>query len=366
MRTLTPLLLSVGAAAFVLSGCSWTQRGAIAGGAAGSAIGGGWGYAASAAATTAQCALIGGAAGTATGALVGDQFDQLKSRNSTRELDNLRAQLTERENELAQLQAGNDPRVRELSQKANDLQSQLDALSANAIDGQAMSQRQGELEAELAQINAAKEEAVANAARLVDQNAALTERMTQLESEAATLRDEIAAKEASLASLQSTVQEKASAVENLRDQLADMNVQLEETNRGLTLTILDQLLYKPGQASLSPEGKALIARVSEIIQTQFPGREIIVEGHTDNQPIRFSKWASNWELGAARALAVVHTMVREHGFEPTRISAMSFGEFRPAADNSTSEGRSLNRRSVIVILPDKVGFQKQVASIDTP
>lgn len=376
-KALTPLLLSVVVAALCLSGCSWTQRGAVAGGAVGAAIGGGWGYAASAAATTAQTALMGGAAGTATGALVGDQFDQADSREANRDLDNLRAQLTQREDELAQLQAGNDPRVTELSGKAAELQGQLDALSSqnqelsgtvSSLSGEkdSLAQKKAELEAQLAEINKAKEDAISSAAKLIDQNAGLAEKSAELEKQAAALRDEIAAKEANLASLQTAVQEKDGAVDQLRKDLAEMNVQLEETNRGLTLTILDQLLYKPGQASLSPEGTALIARVSDIIQAQFPGREIIVEGHTDNQPIRYSKWTSNWELASARALGIVHCMVREHGFEPTKISAMSFGEFRPAANNSTPEGRSLNRRSVILILPDKVGFQKQVASVATP
>ncbi len=76
-RTFTTLLLSLfGASVLVLSGCSWTQRGAAAGGALGSAVGGVWGYSAATYLTTAQCALIGGAAGAVGGAVIGNQTDQ--------------------------------------------------------------------------------------------------------------------------------------------------------------------------------------------------------------------------------------------------------------------------------------------------
>ncbi len=354
-RALTTVLGVVAAAALVLSGCSWTQRGAIAGGAAGTAIGAGWGYAASRTIDVAKLAVGGGAAGAAGGALVGDQFDQAKARNSGRELENLRAQLTERETELAQLRSGSSPQTQEL-------EARIQALSAENQDLAAAAQEKAALEAELASLRQSNESAQSQVMQLSENN----QRVNELEAECMALREQIAAREAQLNALQTTVQEKASAVENLRSKLADLNVELEETNRGLTLTILDQLLYQPGQASLTAEGKALLASVADIIQTQFPGREIIVEGHTDNQPIRYSKWASNWELGAARALAVVHVLTGEHGFDPQRISAMSFGEFRPAADNSSAEGRGLNRRSVIVILPEKVPFQKQVAAMSTP
>ena len=197
--------------------------------------------------------------------------------------------------------------------------------------------------------------------QLANDNAQLAARIKDAETEADALRKQIADKEGRLNALQTAVQEKESNLDSLRKQLSDMNVQLEETNRGLTLTILDQLLFAAGKAELTSDGKVLIGKVSDIIQKQFPGREIIVEGHTDNQPIKHSGWKSNWELGAARALSVVHRMTEQHAFDATKVSAMSFGEFRPAADNATEEGRRMNRRSVIVILPEKLSLQKQVA-----
>ncbi len=324
-RIALPFLLSLTVVAtMALSGCSWTQRGAAGGGAVGAGAGALYGMNFAAPLTTAQAAMVGGAAGTAGGALVGDQFDQKSSRDAKRDLENLRAQLQDRESELAQLKAGNDPRVAELEGVTEQLRSSVESAEA--------------------------------------QKAELAGKVETLESEIGRLRSAISDKETELAALSTRVQEKDSAVESLRDQLSDLNVQLEETNRGLTLTVLDQFLFEPGSAELSADGRKLISDVTYIIRSQFPGREIIVEGHTDNQPIVHSKWASNWELSSARALGIVHSMINDCGFDPAKVSVMAFGEFRPATSNATAEGRRMNRRAVIVILPEKMAFQKQVAS----
>ncbi|MBI5153956.1 OmpA family protein, partial [Candidatus Poribacteria bacterium] len=105
-------------------------------------------------------------------------------------------------------------------------------------------------------------------------------------------------------------------------------------------------------------GEELMGNVATILQTNFPGRELVIEGHTDNQPIKYSGWGSNWELGSARALTVLHTLAEKHGFDPGKLSATTYGEFRPDVPNATPEGRASNRRSVIVILPEKLPLQR--------
>jgi len=70
-------------------------------------------------------------------------------------------------------------------------------------------------------------------------------------------------------------------------------------------------------------------------------------------PIR-SRFASNWELSTARALAAVHFLTEQAGVDPRRVGAVGYGEFRPVADNATPEGRAKNRRIAITILPDEL------------
>ena len=80
--------------------------------------------------------------------------------------------------------------------------------------------------------------------------------------------------------------------------------------------------------------------------------DIGIEGHTDNEPIKYSGWKSNWELSTARALSVLHYLIDEKGVAPIRVSAIGYGEYRPIASNSNKEGRQANRRVEIVILPN--------------
>jgi len=76
---------------------------------------------------------------------------------------------------------------------------------------------------------------------------------------------------------------------------------------------------------------------------------IVVEGHTDNLPVEQSKWSSNWQLSAARAVAVVQTL-QDYGVAADRMSGAAYGDTRPVQSNDTPEGRAFNRRVDIVIV----------------
>ena len=78
---------------------------------------------------------------------------------------------------------------------------------------------------------------------------------------------------------------------------------------------------------------------------------VLVEGHTDDQPIKRSKWTSNKELSIARASAVADYLAERHGIERDRLTVIGYGEERPIADNEMSRGRQQNRRVEIIILP---------------
>ena len=96
-----------------------------------------------------------------------------------------------------------------------------------------------------------------------------------------------------------------------------------------------------------------------------------IEGYTDDVPIKYSGWKSNWELSTARSLSVLHFLVNEKGISPERLSAIGFGEYRPVASNDTKEGRKLNRRVEIVIQPKiskikEPGAHKEPSGIINP
>jgi len=139
--------------------------------------------------------------------------------------------------------------------------------------------------------------------------------------------------------------------ERLKQEIADKQVRLEMAEKGLVITFVADVLFDSGKAKLKPDSFAVLDKVSRVLSENVPENNIGIEGHTDNVPIKFSGWKSNWELSTARALSVLHYLVDNKGIVPERIQAIGFGEYRPVASNDTKEGRNLNRRVEIVILP---------------
>jgi len=118
--------------------------------------------------------------------------------------------------------------------------------------------------------------------------------------------------------------------------------------RGVVVSLGETVSFESGAAELKAAARPLFALVAPLIkQTQ---RTVIVEGHTDNIPLRNARFASNMELSAARAAAVFSSFVIEDLVNPDQLSTAGYGEYRPVASNATPEGRALNRRIEIILL----------------
>jgi chemotaxis protein MotB len=141
--------------------------------------------------------------------------------------------------------------------------------------------------------------------------------------------------------------------QRLKKEIADKQVKLEMAERGLVLTFVSEVLFDSGKAALRSEAKESLAKVAAVIREKVSDREIGIEGHTDNEPIKVSGWKSNWELSTTRATSVLHHL-DEKGVNPRRLVASGYGEYRPVASNDSSKGRQQNRRVEIVILPKKL------------
>jgi chemotaxis protein MotB len=121
-------------------------------------------------------------------------------------------------------------------------------------------------------------------------------------------------------------------------------------NGRMTVDLSTDILFSSGSARLSADGANAIKEVTLLLKS-LEGRNYQIEGHTDNVPIRSEVYPSNWELASARAISVVKTMI-EAGMPKERISGASYADTQPVADNSTDEGKKINRRIAIVIVPD--------------
>ncbi|MCU7795863.1 MAG: flagellar motor protein MotD [Candidatus Thiodiazotropha sp. (ex Myrtea spinifera)] len=124
-------------------------------------------------------------------------------------------------------------------------------------------------------------------------------------------------------------------------------VEVTYTQNRVKVNMKDKMLFASGRATLSNAAVTALRNISRVL-SKVPN-QIQVEGNTDNRPIHTEEFPSNWELSAARAASVVHLMTRM-GVSPDRMSAIGYGEHRPAGDNDTDEGRAKNRRVTLVIL----------------
>ena len=155
-------------------------------------------------------------------------------------------------------------------------------------------------------------------------------------------------KEAELSEL-----EKAKQVleEKLKQEIDDKTVRLEMAEKGLAIIFLTEVLFDSGKSDIKPEAFNSLDKIASVLKDNVEDRNIGIEGHTDNEPIKHSKWKSNWELSTSRATSVLHYLVDTKGINPKRVAAIGYGEYRPVASNDTVEGRRQNRRVEIVILP---------------
>jgi chemotaxis protein MotB len=118
--------------------------------------------------------------------------------------------------------------------------------------------------------------------------------------------------------------------------------------RGLVISLGENGIFDSGSDEIKPEGKKLLDTIGTGLVTL--GNQIRVEGHTDNVPIRNSRFPSNWDLSTARATAVISRLIASFGLPPALLSAAGYAEYRPAATNDTDEGKARNRRVDIVVL----------------
>jgi chemotaxis protein MotB len=145
--------------------------------------------------------------------------------------------------------------------------------------------------------------------------------------------------------------EAAAQANHLKD-----SVQILEDGRGLIIRLAEIGFYDSGASELKPDTLSIMDQLAVALANLE--NDIRIEGHTDNVPIRTSRYRSNWELSTARATTLVKYFISKHGFDPNRLSASGCGEFRPVADNDTPENRALNRHVDIILMNEKSMWQE--------
>lgn len=176
------------------------------------------------------------------------------------------------------------------------------------------------------------------------------------------LNSEIEALNAKLANLQMEKDNEISELEKtkkllegkLSKEIGDKDVRLEMAEKGLAIIFLAEVLFDSGKADIRTEAFGALDKISGVLKDNIGDRDVGIEGHTDNEPIKYSGWKSNWELSTARAISVLHYMVDDKGIDPKKVSATGYGEYRPVVSNDSPESRRQNRRVEIVVLPKNI------------
>ncbi|MFT4978652.1 MAG: chemotaxis protein MotB [Myxococcota bacterium] len=229
----------------------------------------------------------------------------------------------------AELQAGNAALQGELS-------SMSTALSDLSARGRQSQSQKAELEAQLSRLQQRSAATEVAAAAAQDRIAALKAEATRLAAE----------KEA----LEQKTEEYGALVAGLKAEIDSGQITISELSGKLTVQVSNALLFDSGSTTLKAEGQAALGKVAGVLQS-VADREIRVEGHTDNVPVRAgAAFADNWTLSALRAREVV-VLLTAQGVSPTRVAVVGYGDQRPVASNDTAEGRAANRRTEIVLAP---------------
>lgn len=184
---------------------------------------------------------------------------------------------------------------------------------------------------------------------LTEQNEKLTADKQSLESTVSDLKQE-AARVAELEKATATYED---LQKKLEKEIQEGKIQLKEMKNRLTMTMVDKILFSSGSADINKDGKLVLDKVTTILK-DIKDKRIQVEGHTDNVRIYSAiktKYPTNWELSTARATQVVRYLQESGGIDPQFLSATGYAEYQPVATNDTDEGKAMNRRIEIVLLP---------------
>jgi chemotaxis protein MotB len=157
------------------------------------------------------------------------------------------------------------------------------------------------------------------------------------------------------------IDEMSTTYEELLDTMADEirqgRVTISKLKGQLTVNLVDEILFPSGSAEVKEEGKDVLMRLGEAL-IGVEDKMIVIEGHTDDVPIiggLANRFPTNWELSTARAVSVVRYLSATAGLDPTRLSAVGFGQYHPVSENDTEEGRAKNRRIEIKLIPIEPG-----------
>lgn len=170
-------------------------------------------------------------------------------------------------------------------------------------------------------------------------------------------KDQVIAQHKRLVDLQNKIELQQKYTEALREKISNALVSFKSDelmvsvkNGKVYVSMQEGLLFPSGSAQINNKGKEALLKVAEVLKDNLD-INVNIEGHTDTVNIHTKLYADNWALSTARATSIAHVMIDEYAVLPERITASGRSQYSPVSENSTSDGRRLNRRTEIILEP---------------
>jgi len=233
---------------------------------------------------------------------------------------------------------------RRLTALYNELSNSYDKLVAN--NDKLMASNVGETKKLLQQYQLTQEELLRKEDSLKIKEKSLTE-----------VSDKLKLREAKVAELQRILDSKDSAVKALKESVTkallgfnNNGLTIEQKNGKVYVSLEERLLFASGSTVVDPKGEEALKQLGKVLENNAD-ISVLIEGHTDNVPIKGGNIKDNWDLSVLRATSVVRILSKNAKVNPVRLTPAGRGEYLPIDSGSSAEARKKNRRIEVILTP---------------
>ena len=285
------------------------------------------------------------------------KYNQLNGnyQNSEKTVQTLKEQNQALNAKTLELQSKIDKQTKDIEELSSKLKETTQKLDDSNSANLRLKQFNTDLENQLNSLKAGSSEEISRLmGKLQEAQGDLQKREDILK----TAQTELEQRSRRMQELEEALKQKDEAVKQLRQKVMDAllgfnnkGLTIQEKNGKVYVSLDEQLLFKTGQWDVDPKGQQALSNLAEVL-AQNPDINVLVEGHTDNVPMRGTgPVKDNWDLSVMRATAVTRILLKNKAVEPKRITSAGRGEFFPIDEANTPEARQKNRRTEIILTP---------------
>lgn len=188
-------------------------------------------------------------------------------------------------------------------------------------------------------------------------NKRLNDELNRRQNELSMSQKELNEREKKIMEMQDIINKQNEKVQSLLDNVkkalmgfSDDELTVREEGGKIYVAMSDKLLFESGKAEVNLQGQNALGKLAEVLNRQTD-IDVVIEGHTDNVPIKTAIFKDNWDLSVIRATSVTRLLIEKYSVNPLQIQPSGRGEYKPISENVSPEGRAKNRRTEIIITP---------------